>query len=89
MRTALVEAGFADAEADSFNQEWHVANADRYIEYILTGALRARAILAGRSGTVVAGVHSYIADNLNRFRLPAGDLVVPMPAIIGSGAEPG
>lgn len=88
MRAALVEAGFADAEADSFHQDWHVANAERYIESILTGTVRARAVLAAQSGAVAAGVHSYIADYLNRFRVPAGDLVLPMPAIIGSGARP-
>ena len=89
MRAALEEAGFADAAAYSFRQDWHVANADRYIESILTGTVRARAVLAAQSGAAAAGVRSYIADYLTRFRAPAGELVVPMPAIIGSGARPG
>ena len=89
MRAALEEAGFADAGAYSFHQDWHVANADRYIEFILTGTVRARAVLAAQSGAAAAGVRSYIADYLARFRASGGELVVPMPAIIGSGARPG
>jgi hypothetical protein len=33
-------------------------------------------------------LRSYIADYLTRFQSPAGEMVVPMPAIIGSGARP-
>ena len=36
MLAALVEIGFTDAKAHSFHQDWHVANADRYIEFILS-----------------------------------------------------
>jgi len=89
MLAALAEAGFADTAAYSFRQDWRVANADRYIESILTGTVRARAVLAAQSGAEAAGVRSYIADYLNRFRAPTGELIVPMPAIIGSGARPG
>ena len=87
MLAALVEAGFADVEAYSFKQDWHVANADRYIESILTGTVRARAVLAAQSDAAADGVRSYIADYLTRFQTATGELVVPMPAIIGSGAR--
>ena len=89
MLAALVEIGFTDAKAHSFHQDWHVANADRYIEFILTGTVRARAVLAAQSGAASDGVRSYIADYLTRFRAPTGQMVVPMPAIIGSGARRG
>jgi hypothetical protein len=89
MLAALEEIGFTDVKAHSFHQDWHVANTDRYIESILTGTVRARAVLAAQSGTASDRVHSYIADYLTRFRTPAGQLVVPMPAIIGSGARRG
>jgi SAM-dependent methyltransferase len=88
MQAALTEAGFGDAGAVSSRQDWHVVDADGYIESILTGTVRARAVLAAQSGAAAAGVRSYIADYLSRFRVPAGGLVVPMPAIIGSGARP-
>jgi SAM-dependent methyltransferase len=89
MSAALAEAGFAEAEAYSFHQDWHLANADRYIESILTGTVRARAVLAAQSGAAADGVRAYISDYLTRFRAPTGELVVPMPAIIGSGARRG
>src|SRR5262245_42492694 len=89
MRAALAEAGFADAAAYSFQQQWHVANADRYIESILTGTVRARAILAAQSGAAADGVRSYLGDYLTRFRAANGELVVPMSAIIGIGEGEG
>jgi ubiquinone/menaquinone biosynthesis C-methylase UbiE len=87
MRAALLEAGFADVVAHSFQQHWHVANTDRYIESILTGTVRARAVLAAQSAAAADDVRSYIDDYLTRFRAPTGGLVVPMPAIVGSGAR--
>jgi len=87
MLAALADVGFVDTEAHSFDQDWHVAHADRYVESILTGTVRARAVLAAQSGAAADGVRSYIADYLTRFRAPGGELVVPMPAIIGSGAR--
>ena len=87
MLTVLADVGFVDTEAYSFDQDWHVAHADRYVESILTGTVRARAVLAAQSGAAADGVRSYIADYLTRFRAPGGELVVPMPAIIGSGAR--
>jgi SAM-dependent methyltransferase len=89
MSAALAEAGFGDAAAYSFHQDWRVADADGYIDSILTGTVRARAVLAAQSGAAAAGVRAYIADYLTRFRSPIGELLVPMPAIIGSGARPG
>jgi SAM-dependent methyltransferase len=88
MVAALTEVGFTDTAAYSFSQDWRVANADSYIESILSGTVRARAALASQSGAAAADVRSYIANYLTRFRTPIGDLAVPMPAIIGSGARP-
>jgi len=87
MSAALIEAGFAEAAAHSFQQDWRVADTDRYIDAILTGTVRARAVLAAQSGAAAVGVRSYIDDYLTRFRTPAGELVIPMPAIVGGGAR--
>lgn len=88
MVAALTEVGFTDAAAYSFSQDWHVADADRYIDSILSGTVRARAALASQSGAAATGVRSYIASYLARFQRPTGELAVPMPAIIGSGTRP-
>ena len=88
MQAALTETGFADVAAHTLNQSWFVANADGYIESILTGTVRARAVLVAQTGSSAAGVRAYIADYLQRFKAANDELVVPMPAIIGSGARP-
>lgn len=88
MQAGLTEAGFVDVVAQSLSQNWHVASADRYIESILSGTVRARAVLAAQTGTSAAGVRSYIADYLARFKGSNDGLTVPMPAIIGSGSRP-
>lgn len=85
MTAGLTEAGFIDVSADSFAQVWRIADADQYIRSILTGTVRARAVLAAQSGTAAAQVRSFIADYLARFRSADGKLELPMPAIIGSG----
>ena len=72
MRAALQEAGFADAAAYSFPQNWHVANTDRYIEAILTGTVRARAVLAAQSANAAAGVRSLRRDNQGETQRQSG-----------------
>lgn len=89
MQVGLAEAGFADAGGRSFAQDWHVADADRYIESILSGTVRARAVLAAQSEAQAPGVWTHIAEYLERFRTAEGDLAIPMPAIIGTGTRPG
>jgi SAM-dependent methyltransferase len=88
MVAALTEVGFTDPAAYSFPQDWGVANADRYIDSIISGTVRARAALSSQAGAAAADVRSYIANYLTRFRTPTGELSVPMPAIIGSGTRP-
>ena len=65
-----------------------VERAQQYIGAILTGTVRAGAVLAAQTGDAALGVRAYIADYLERYRAPGGELIVPMPAIIGSGAKP-
>lgn len=89
MISALTEAGFADVSAFSFEQNWHLANADSYVDAMLTGTVRARSVLAAQTGTATTNVRSYIADYLSRFRTSVGELNIPMPAIVGSGTRPG
>jgi SAM-dependent methyltransferase len=87
MQAALADSGFTEVEAYSFHQNWHIADAGRYVEAIRTGTVRARAVLSAQSDSAEAGVSSYIEEYLVRFRAPSGGLIVPMPAIIGSGTR--
>jgi SAM-dependent methyltransferase len=87
MKAALAETGLTAVEAYVFHQDWIVADASHYIESIRTGTVRARAVLAAQLSAAEAGVRSYIEDSLIRFRAPDGRLVVPMPAVIGTGTR--
>jgi len=88
MRAALTELGFADTAACSFRQEWDVADADRYIEAILSGTVRAASVLGAQTKPARIDVRDYIVESLKRFPTAAGGFAVPLPAIIGSGARP-
>jgi SAM-dependent methyltransferase len=87
MIAGLTNAGFAAVAAYSVAQEWRLPNEECYIESILTGTVRASAILAAQSGPAAAGVRDYIVEQLARFKTASGELVLPMPAIVGSGAR--
>jgi SAM-dependent methyltransferase len=87
MEAALVEAGFTDVRAESFDQSWQVSDANGYVAAILDGTVRARAVLAAQTGLALTNVHAYIAQYLTRFAAPDGTLIVPMPAVIGSGTR--
>ena len=89
MQGALNEAGFTETAAYSFDQEWTVPDADGYIEAILTGTVRAAAVLAAQSPEARIGVRTYIVECLSRLKMAASNPRVPMPAIIGSGKRPG
>jgi len=78
-----------DVEGMFLRPELHVANADRYIESILTGTVRAHARACCSNGCCRRWRPLLHRRLSNRFRAPTGQLVVPMPAIIGSGARRG
>ena len=88
MEAALVEADFTDVRGESFDQSWQVRDANGYVAAILDGTVRARAVLAAQTGLALADVHAYIAQYLTRFAASDGTLIVPMPAVIGSGSRP-
>jgi SAM-dependent methyltransferase len=88
MEATLIEAGFTDVCAESFDQSWQVRDANGYVAAILGGTVRARAVLAAQTGSALANVHAYIAQYLTRFAASDGTLIVPMPAVIGSGTRP-
>lgn len=87
LEAALANVGFVDVAALSVAQTWRVESADRYVEAILSGTVRVRAVLAAQTGTAAVAVSAYLADNLERFRGSDGAYAVPMPAVIGSGVK--
>ena len=88
MEAALIEAGFTDVRAKTFDQSWQVRNANGYVAAILSGTVRARAVLAAQTSSALADIQAYIAQYLTRFAASDGTLIVPMPAVIGIGTRP-
>ena len=74
MRAALTELGFADTAAYSFQQEWNVADVDRYIDSILTGTVRAASVLAAQTKVARTDIRGYLAESLKRFPAAAGGI---------------
>jgi len=88
MCAALDEVGFVATSAYSLHQEWAVANADRYIDAILGGTVRAAAVLKAQSAEALADIRDYIEESLRRLPGAGSNTLVPMPAVIGSGQRP-
>jgi ubiquinone/menaquinone biosynthesis C-methylase UbiE len=87
MRNALAEVGFADVEATRFAQDWQVRSGRQILDTVHEGTVRTRALLAAQTAQVIETLAAYLEQALAGHR--GGDgYIVPMPAIIGSGAKP-
>jgi SAM-dependent methyltransferase len=87
MKAALTQAGFADCAAKSVAQDWQVDDAHEYVDAILTGTVRARAVLAAQSSGAMESVKAFLAERLEEFRGQGGHIAIPLPALVGSGAR--
>lgn len=87
MKAALGQAGFTDCAVKSVAQDWQVHDVDEYVDAILTGTLRARAVLAAQSSVAMESVRTFLAQRLEEFRGQDGQIVIPLPALVGSGTH--
>jgi ubiquinone/menaquinone biosynthesis C-methylase UbiE len=87
MRNALSEVGFANVEATRFAQDWPVKSGRQILDAVHEGTVRTRALLAAQTAEVVGTLAAYLEQALAGHR-NGGGYIVPMPAIIGSGAKP-
>ena len=76
MQAALTQAGFADCAAESVAQDWQVDDADQYVDAILSGTVRARAVLAEQSPEAMASVKAFLARRLEEFRRGEGRIAM-------------
>lgn len=86
---ALAGACFAGCAAAPVAQDWQVGDADDYIDAILSGTVRARAVLAAQSPEAMARIRDYLAERLEGFRGEDGPIALPLPALVGSGVRGG
>jgi SAM-dependent methyltransferase len=87
MQAALVEVGLIQVEAEAFAPIWHLDDASQAIDIILMGTVRASALLAAQSDTAATAIRHFLEEALNEFSNASGGLEVPLPVVIGNGAN--
>jgi SAM-dependent methyltransferase len=87
MQAALSSVGLTDVRATVFDQKWRVRSADQMLGAIFKGAVRSRAILAAQTEAEMRGVRGFFEKTLAELPKDGPDSLVPLPAVIGSGAK--
>jgi ubiquinone/menaquinone biosynthesis C-methylase UbiE len=87
METALKSIGLSNVNATSFDQKWRVQTADQVLGAVLKGAVRSRALLAAQTEAEMKAVRGFFQKTLAELPKDGPDSLVPLPAIIGSGAK--
>lgn len=68
---------------------WRFDAPGDFLDAILQGAVRAKALLEAQDASVLATIRSVVAEGTTRFPHGRDGHEVPMPALVGSGAKPG
>ena len=87
MEATLKSVGLTEVKATLFDQKWRVQTADQVLGAVLKGAVRSRAILAAQTEAQMKAVRSFFEKTLEELPKDGRDSLVPLPAIIGSGAK--
>jgi len=88
MRAALSVAGLVDVEVASVSQAWRFEAPGDFVEAMLTGAVRAKALLEAQDPRALATIRDVVARGAARFAGADGACYLPMPGLVGSGAKP-
>jgi ubiquinone/menaquinone biosynthesis C-methylase UbiE len=88
MTAALRETGFADAGAQFLKQDWPVRSGEQIMQAVLKGAVRSRALLSAQSVAEKQAIAKFFEKTLSGLSMSGENFLVPLPAIVGSGAKP-
>jgi len=88
MTEALRETGLTDVKAQFLEQDWPVRSGDQIMQAVLTGAVRSRAVLSAQSDAEKKAIREFFEKTLSGLPRSGANYLVPLPAIIGSGAKP-
>jgi len=88
MRATLDGLGFVSTDATRFAQSWRVRSGREFLDALVEGTVRMRALIAHQSEDTVAKVVAAFEREMAEARSADGGFVLPMPAIIGSGSKP-
>jgi SAM-dependent methyltransferase len=88
LRAALSGAGLVDITISAVDQAWRFEAAGDFLDAIMQGAVRARALLEAQDAAALAVIRSVVGEGTTRFASAGDGYHVPMPALVGSGAKP-
>ena len=88
MGAALSGIGLINVTSLAVAQAWTFAQPDDFLDAIMRGAVRARALLEAQDADALSAIRAAIRKEMARFAHEAGGYQVPMPALVGSGAKP-
>ena len=89
LRAALSDTGLVDIEVSAVAQAWQFEAPTDFLEAIMQGAVRAKALLEAQDDRALAIIRGVVAEGTARFARGRQGYAVPMPALVGSGAKPG
>jgi len=89
MKGALAQTGFIDVDAVTVPLTLRLEHATSFIETVLQGTVRAKALLLAQSDTALSAINAATAQAIDRLFRAEDSFRVPMPAIVGSGVKPG
>ena len=89
MKGALAQTGFIDVDAVTVPLTLRLERATSFIDTVLQGTVRAKALLLAQSDTALSAINAATAQAIDRLFRAEDSFRVPMPAIVGSGVKPG
>jgi hypothetical protein len=89
MKGALAQTGFIDVDAVTVPLTLRLERATSFIDTVLQGTVRAKALLLAQSDTALSAINAATAQAMDRLFRAEDSFRVPMPAIVGSGGKPG
>jgi len=88
MRAALSAAGLVGIEVASVSQTWRFDAPGDFVEAMLAGAVRAKALLEAQDPCALAAIRHVVARGTARYARADGAYHLPMPALVGSASKP-
>src|SRR5262247_1441738 len=88
MRAALSAASLVDVQITSVSQACRFEAPADFVEAMLAGAVRAKALLEAQDPRALATIREVVARGAARFVGAEGACHLPMPGLVGSGAKP-
>jgi hypothetical protein len=87
LRAALSGAGLVDIETSAVVQAWTFEAAGDFLDAIMQGAVRARALLEAQDPRALSAIRAAVEQGTAGFAREGDGYHVPMPALVGSGAK--